>query len=86
MSIKCFFGYHDYHVVGKCYTIEADDVHVWVHKYAVFECSRCRRVELEGTKNTRVVLKFDLERYEKQLRADGWISYEDLVLTKGEFL
>ena len=97
MSIKCFFGSHDYHRVAKCYKTQDRVFNTWVHKYAVMQCSRCHKIKLVEvseihvathviTNDSTVVTTHNLELYEKILEDAGWISYEDLVLTKGEYL
>lgn len=97
MNIKCFFGFHDSHVVGKCYKAQDMVFNTWIRRYAVMQCPRYQKVKLIKlgedhvmtrvvTNDSTVVTTHKLEQYEKQLKADGWISYEDLVLTKGEYL
>lgn len=86
MNIKCFFGYHRYRVVGKCYKVIRRFNYCEILKYAVVECKGCHAIYLKNTSEYQTVWYDYLNSTIDQLKKDGWIPYEELMLTKGEYL
>ena len=101
MNVKCFFGFHDYHGVGKCYaindlgvssveskyiTIKPDGNISQLFLFAVLECKKCHKIKLKQISARSWYTYGSATKAIEQFKADGWISYEDLVLTKGAYL